>query len=345
MEWEANGGGKLQVKDLQSQESKVVIALYFVNPGTPYHIILRTLNSIIRDATSIKEHERMELEDNEEYHKAPPIPGILIRLQVPRLKGMNTSSYNKLPYHVRENRKALHIKTDLEDEAYLKDFIQFTKELNVLALFLGKRARISEVMDTKSTPGEIKKMVRCAMKHVGYQGSMTGETIFGIDLIDGDPRGGKVSLRMVMFSYVKMQADQLLLFAELHQVEEMGPTLAIFPACKEVERIIHVMNNQVTAFLFYYIMTITALLKKFVMELLKATCNATLVSEIDDCQWDPETLSITTPHEQKEEEDMEELEKASWWNNAFDLKEIGKKNAKCAADKNPEKLFDLDARN
>ena len=40
---------------------------------------------------------------------------------------------------------------------------------------------------------------------------------------------------------------------------------------------------------------------------------------------------------------MEELEMASWWNNAFDLKEIGKKNTKRAADKNPEKLFDLDA--
>ena len=137
MEWEANGGGKLQVKDLQSQESKVVMVLYFVYTGTPYHIILKTLNSILRDATSIKEHDRMELEDDEEY-KAPPIPGILIRLQVPRLKGIDTSSYDKLPYHVRENRKALHIETDPEDEAYLKDLIQFAKERNVLALFLGK---------------------------------------------------------------------------------------------------------------------------------------------------------------------------------------------------------------
>jgi hypothetical protein len=288
----------------------------------------------------------MALEDDEEY-KAPPIPGISIRLQVPRLKGMDTSSYDKLPYHVRENRKALHIETDPDDEAYLKDLIQFAKERNVLALFLGKRARISEVMDAKSTPGEIKKMVRCAMKHAGYQGSMTGETIVGIDLIDGEvaptPGGGKVSLRMVMFNYVKMQADQFSLFAELHQVEEMGPTLAIIPACEEADRIVHMMNKQVAAFLFYYLTTIAALPKKFVMELLKATCDATLVSEIEDCQWDPETLTITTPHEQKEEEDMEELEKASWWNNAFDLKEIGKKNAKRAADKNPEKLFDLDA--
>ena len=39
---------------------------------------------------------------------------------------------------------------------------------------------------------------------------------------------------------------------------------------------------------------------------------------------------------------MEELKNASWWNNSFDLKEIGKKNAKRVADKNPEKLFDLD---
>ncbi len=117
MEWEANGGGKLQVKDLQSQESKVVMALYFVYTGMPYHIILKTLNSILRDATSIKEQERMALEDDEEYN-APPIPGISIHLQVPPLKGVDTSGYDKLPYHVRENRKALHIETDPEDEAY-----------------------------------------------------------------------------------------------------------------------------------------------------------------------------------------------------------------------------------
>ena len=154
-------------------------------------------------------------------------------------------------------------------------------------------------MDTKSTPGETKKMVRCTMKHAGYQGLMTGETIYGIDLINGEvapnPGGGKVSLRMVMFSYIKMQFDQFSIFAELHQVEEMGPTLAIIPACEEAERIVHMTNKQAAAFLFYSLTTIAALPKTFVMELLKATCNATLVSEIDDCQWDPEMLTITTP--------------------------------------------------
>jgi hypothetical protein len=82
-EWEANGGGKLQVKDLQSQESKVVLALYYVFTGTPYSIILKTINSILRDATSIREHERMAQEDDEDY-SPPEIPGISIRAQVPR---------------------------------------------------------------------------------------------------------------------------------------------------------------------------------------------------------------------------------------------------------------------
>ncbi len=79
----------------------------------------------------------------------------------------------------------------------------------------------------------------------------------------------------------------------------------------------------------------------FVMDLLKATCDATLVAEIADCKWDPVTQIITTPHKKKEDEDLKELENATWWNNAFNLKEIGKKPTKRAADKKPEALFDL----
>jgi hypothetical protein len=102
------------------------------------------------------------------------------------------------------------------------------------------------------------------------------------------------------------------------------------------------MNKQVAAFLFYFLTTIGALPKMFVMDLLKATCDATLVAEIADCEWDPDTQTITTPQEKKENKDLEEMENATWWNNAFDLKDIGKKSDKRAADKKPEELFDLD---
>jgi hypothetical protein len=201
--WEANGGEKLQVKDLQSQESKVVLALYYVFTGTPYSIILKTLGSILLDATSIHEHEGMRLEGNDNYNPLS-IPGISLCSQVPRLKGVDVSSFNKLPYHVRENRKVLHIEMDPEDKKYLKDLIQLAKERNVLSLFLGKPVRLSKAMDKDSTPGKIKKMVKCGMGHANYQGSMTGETIFGIDLLNGEVAlmegGGKVSLWMVLFN-------------------------------------------------------------------------------------------------------------------------------------------------
>ncbi len=78
---------------------------------------------------------------------------------------------------------------------------------------------------------------------------------------------------------------------------------------------------------------IAALPTKFVMDLLKATCDVTLVAEITDCEWDPDTQTITTPHEKKGSEALQEMENATWWNKAFGLKEIGKKPAKHTADK------------
>ncbi len=341
-EWEANGGGKLAIKDLQSQESKVVLALYYVFTGTPYNIILTTIGSILEEATGIKEHERMNLEDDEEYN-APPIPGISIHSQVPRLKGLDVSSFDKLPYHVRENRKVMHIETDPTDEKYLKELIQFAKERNLLSLFLGKRARISEVMDNNSTPGEVKRMGKCAMAHANYQGSMTGESISEIFLLDGGIQfnEGKVSLCMVLFTYFKM-ADKFSVLAELHQTEEMGPVLAIIPACAEAERLVHMMNKHVAGFLFYYFLIDAYLPVKFVMDLIKATCDPTLVKEIDECDWDSKTQTITTLEEKKDDNKVEELETATWWKNAFDLKDMGVKIANQAANKDPAVLFDLD---
>ena len=275
-EWEANGGGKLSIKDLQSQDSKVVLALYYVFTGTPYNIILATIRSILEEAANLKEHERMNLEDDEEFN-APQIPRISIHSQVPRLKGLDVSTFDKLPYHVRENRKVLQIETDPDDEKHLKELTQFAKERNLLSLFLGKRACISEVMDINSTPGEVKRMVKSAMGHANYQGSMTGESISGIFHLDGEVQfdTGKVSLRIVLFTYFKM-ADKFSVFDELHQTEKMGPVLAIIPACSEAEHLVQMMNKHVAGFLFYFLIK-ASLPVTFVMDLIKVTCDPTLV--------------------------------------------------------------------
>ncbi len=79
----------------------------------------------------------------EEEYVAPHVPKILIQSQVPCLKGVDTSGFDKLPYHVHENCKTLHTKTNPEDEK------EFAKDHNIISLQLGKQVHISKVMDTK----------------------------------------------------------------------------------------------------------------------------------------------------------------------------------------------------
>jgi hypothetical protein len=80
----------------------------------------------------------------------------------------------------------------------LKELFQYAKEQNFVLLGPGKQAHTSRVMDNESTPGEIKRMVKYAMGHANYQGSMTGGTIVRITLLDGGVsptiNGGMVSL-------------------------------------------------------------------------------------------------------------------------------------------------------
>jgi len=241
---------------------------------------------------------------------------------------------------VRENHKVLHIQTDPNNKAHLKDLIQFTKERNFIGLFLGngKCTHVTEVMDNNSTPREVNRMVKFAMGHANYQRSMTGETISGIYLLDGAVAltlgKGSVSLRQVLFTYFKMK-DKYSVFAELHQTEEMGPVLAKIPAYAEAERLIQMMNKQVAAFLYYFLLDASRP-EVFIKALLKETCNPMLVKEISDCDWVSDTQTLTSPEEKKQDDALDDLEGASWYRHAFDLQELGIKTPKTMSDKTPK---------
>ena len=86
---------------------------------------------------------------------------------------------------------------------------------------------------------------------------------------------------------------------------------------------VHMMNKQVAAFLYDFLKN-AALPVKFIMDLLRATCGATLVAEIKDCEWGSNTQTLTTPQEKKEDKDIDELENAEWYKHAFDLQSQGK---------------------
>ena len=88
--------------------------------------------------------------------------------------------------------------------------------------------------------------------------------------------------------------DMFSLFVKLHQTEEFGPVLAIIPACTKAKTMVHLMNEQVAAFLYYFLKD-ASLPAKFIMDLLRAICDATLVAEIKDCDWDSEYPNSNYP--------------------------------------------------
>ena len=71
------------------------------------------LDDILNESAMIIHVRKMLLENDT---SKPIVPQILIRAQVPRLRGVDTSSFDKLLYHVRENQKVLHIKAKPDPE-------------------------------------------------------------------------------------------------------------------------------------------------------------------------------------------------------------------------------------
>jgi hypothetical protein len=69
-----------------------------------------------------------------------------------------------------------------------------------------------------------------------------------------------------------------------------------------------------------------------------------LVAKIQDCNWDSDTQTIATPREKKRDQDTKDIEIATGYKQAFDLRGLGK-IMKPAATKAPKVLFNLDAEN
>jgi hypothetical protein len=82
-----HGGGKLQVKDIQSHDSKVMFVLYYVYKDMPFHIIKKTLEDILSKAAELLLFQTMA--PDKEYNE-PNLPQISIHPQVPCLKGVDT---------------------------------------------------------------------------------------------------------------------------------------------------------------------------------------------------------------------------------------------------------------
>jgi hypothetical protein len=133
------------------------------------------------------------------------------------------------------------------------------------------------------------------------------------------------------------------LIAEVHQASLLvGPVHIVFPNSPEAERMVIMMNKKLPAYVGH-VLKDQGLPDSYLLELVKRSCCPVMVAEINKCHWDPDSRTLTTKQDAETAKNEEDLEKASWFKDAFaDLGIAAKGGALKKQAPPPGTLFDLD---
>jgi hypothetical protein len=350
-EWARLNGVRLQVKELQFVDSETVVTFYKVSKLTPKAVILAELKKIL---LMTQEKAREENLDEETYDFSMDIdvgleeslPAMTLRVVQAKLKGEQVATFNKLNNRAQYARKTWHLEVASKYSQKMKALVQMAKEYGFFEYYWGPHAHISEVTDVTSTSGEAKRQVETAQKHVNYEVSMTAEDLLGVIDLDHftdvkHPESGRVlaqySLRHVLFHYIKMN-DGCPAIAEAHQQDISMPTHLIIPNTPEAERLVEMMNKNLPAFLQYTLKE-QGLPDGFITDLLKNSCEASMLAEMSRCTWDAKTRTLTTAEESMRKEKTKAFENAAWFKDEFGL--LGQRGRNQKQYTAPEVLFDL----
>jgi hypothetical protein len=117
------------------------------------------------------------------------------------------------------------------DSRFAKDIqrlMHYAKEMGLVAKFWGRHAHVSEVVDTLSSPSNIRRLVQVAQCHTSYKCLMILEDIFGTVDLDGSAalkdketgqEIGSYSLCTILLKYLQL-SDRHQLIMEIHQAKE-----------------------------------------------------------------------------------------------------------------------------
>jgi len=100
-EWEAKGGLKLVIKEVQAPGSKLVAVIYNVSNLTSMSAVKSVLQEILRKT---KEEEALDANDmwmNEDNVDAANM-GFTLKLQVPKTFKIDTKEVDSLPWAIKQ---------------------------------------------------------------------------------------------------------------------------------------------------------------------------------------------------------------------------------------------------
>jgi hypothetical protein len=109
--WHRMGRVCLQIKEVQTFESEIILLLFNIFTAPNKKIILMELHEILTAAQSqVQEQDPTEFwRGLEDMAPNSSLPLLELRLQNPKLPGQDTSHFNKLSWWVQANWKVYHV--------------------------------------------------------------------------------------------------------------------------------------------------------------------------------------------------------------------------------------------
>jgi hypothetical protein len=324
-------------------------AIYFVYALTHRQTLINEQRDIFKLA-----QQKMNEEDYFIHQDLPinwgykPLPLCSLRTNVPRIpKHSEPVNMSRLPSNIQTCRRVLHLEIDKKDQEFVSHLVKYTKKSGLYNQWWGTHAHPTEGVDWQSTPGDIKRAAKFAVKTTNYNASMTSINVFGfLDLNDvihaTKPNGSIVRTftgRECLTSLFKFQ-DSSSLIAEVHQQVPLGSVSLIYPNTPEGEKLITGLAKQIAAFSMGHLSD-QKVDASFIQNFLKTFVDPQLIHEASQCEWDSETQTLLTPTELADNSAAMDLEDQGWWRNVvvqYETKKgLGKRSYAA-----PQALFDLD---
>ena len=340
VEWMRAGGIGIYIKEINSFNTDSAFVILLLSIFVNANIVTEELKKLLEIGVTLLA-EGM----GDDEIPITSVPPFALRKNLPKLPGVDVATeYRGLSNRQKQTRRAWHVEMEVHHIQTFERLVEVCKDYGVFG-FWGDHVLISRVVDFDSPSGDIDRMRDFAMRHTRYQCSMMVSQLYGIVNLDapvklGNDESAELTLRQILPKYLRTKDGKAPLIAEVHQMRVNGPVEAVVPKAKVAEVVVSAMNRQMAAYLKFYLVQ-CGLGVDLVTRLLVASCCPTLVSEINQFEWDEEKQELLSIKEAEDVSKLALFEKADWY---FDLAKISvspqkKKSMEYTA---PEALFNWD---
>mmetsp|Transcript_13727 Transcript_13727/g.32333 ORF Transcript_13727/g.32333 Transcript_13727/m.32333 type:complete len:605 (-) Transcript_13727:4785-6599(-) len=335
------GGMKLQKSALQVQQSVTSHVILFVSCDVELDTLQQEFNEMLAEGAAAE-----ALTD-----EVPNVPETLLKIQTVLIPKQKTSKESKAPrqsMNVVKAKKAVHIEVGVESRDHLNEIIETVKALKLHKEKWGKMCHITEALNYQSKIVEIRRMQEMGEHNINYMFNMTVTYIAeGMGDVDGEITftghdGQEITTtgRQILMSLFTFEGTNKAMVSEVHQAGRGEPVALVHFNNDEAEQMMASVSKHPGG-------VVHNLLKKKqfpaagAVKVMKKILTSQMCSEATQCEWDPETYSITTKEEQEAKERNDSMRDVKGFRDIVaELKAFEKKEVKAKVQ--AEYMFDLE---